>query len=90
MKKILLVISLLCILFLISCWKEKWNAYVYPYWVSANKSTWIIQKWFNTLEECRSFAIKNIKNKEVWDYECGYKCKFDSSWWMDICKKTEE
>ena len=85
MKKIFILFILLV---LTSCIQSKdWDAFVYPNGTMI-ESTWKIQKWFSSLEECRKWALSNLWNSSEADYECWYKCRAWSMW-LNICKKTE-
>jgi hypothetical protein len=90
MKKISLIILTFWIFFLTGCSSNNRTWFYYPdadnVW---DESTWKIQPWFNSIDECRGW-IDSIKwNNENYDYECGYWCRYKSEYWMNVCKKTE-
>lgn len=70
-----------------SCANNNWTGFAYPYWVSS-ESTWEIQWWFKSLEECRNWIDDILPNNSVADYECGKNCKYNSAYWMNICEET--
>jgi hypothetical protein len=67
-----------------------WTGFYYP---NKNKiddeSTWVIQPGFKTLKDCQEWVLFEISgNNTNFDYECGYKCRYDNSYKMTICEET--
>jgi hypothetical protein len=100
MKKIILISIISCVILLAGCWNKwennsennsdnwEWMWFYYPdrydIW---NSSLRVIEKWFNSLEECRNWARREGYNRgDDYDYECWYKCKPSGSLYM--CEKT--
>ena len=52
-----------------------------------DENLWVIEKWFDSLDDCRKWAtwIWKAKNDD-YDYECWYKCKQNGEFY--ICEKT--
>jgi hypothetical protein len=86
MKKILLISSII----LIVSWCTNSN-YIWYYYPDKNDLLVYEESWkLNSIEECRNWVDSQWYNEYVWDYECWYKCKFNSDYWMNICKTTEK
>jgi len=90
MKKNLFFLVILISLILVGCWNEKWQrtGFYYPdrynLW---DEGLWVIEWWFDSLEECRDWAIWKWDNSnDDYDYECWFKCR--QSGWFYICEKT--
>lgn len=88
MKKSLLLIFFAMII-LAGCSSKNWTGFYYP---DANnigdESTWIIEPWFSSLDECRNWVDDMIWNNTNYDYECGYKCRYKSDYGVNVCKET--
>jgi len=67
-----------------------WTGFYYPNKDSiGDESTWVIQPGFKTLEECQEWVLFDISgNNTGFDYECGYKCRYDNLYKMTVCKET--
>lgn len=101
MKKICILSIILLVLLMCWCWKnrenlkewqnlEEWQrmGFYYPdrndIW---NSSLRVIKWWFDSLQECRDWAIwKWNYNNDNYDYECWFKCR--QSGWLYVCEKT--
>ncbi len=93
MKKIFTLT--LFLIFLSGCSSKKtldhnWTGFYYPDKDNINdESAWIIQPGFESLEKCQEWILFDIsKNNKNFDYECGYKCKYDNLYKTTICEKT--
>jgi len=51
-----------------------------------DKSTWEIKENLNSIEECRKWIDDTIGFNMNYDYECGYKCRYDGYFY--ICEET--
>lgn len=67
-----------------------WTGFYYPDKDNINdESTWIIQPGLSSLEECQRWVLFDVsKNNTNFDYECGYKCRYDNLYKMTICEET--
>lgn len=90
MKKTILLLSLAIILSGCSL-GNNWTGFYYPDKNNiGDESKWIIQPGLKTLQDCRDWVAGVADNNPEFDYECGYKCKYDKDYELNICKKTEE
>ena len=90
MKKLILISIGL---FLVGCSVfTKWTGFVYPDGLGygIDESKWLIQPGFNSLDECRDWALDNLGSNPNADYECGSDCHPGSLPGMHICKETLE
>lgn len=81
------ILILLFFLILSSCSSNSWTWFVYRYWVSS-ESTWEIKWGFRSLEDCKIWVYEILPNNSIADYECWKNCKYNSSYWMNICEET--
>lgn len=68
---------------------RQWDAFVYP--DSEGSDAYETIEGFRSLELCRKAAenrIRQLKEPEKADYECGYQCRFDPDWGISVCAKT--
>lgn len=82
---------LLITILLTACSSNKsWTGYFYPDRNNiGDESTWITEPRFNTIEECRDWVSATAGNNTNYDYECGYDCKYNAAYGMNVCDKTE-
>ena len=85
MRHIIVLASVL----LSGCDRTPWQGYVYPN--KHNLAHWIALGAFESLEQCRAFALRRLELEKLkdenrgldGDYECGYRCE------GSVCKRTE-
>ena len=71
--------------------RNEWTGFYYPNIDKINdKKTWKIQSGLESLEECREWVDNIYENGDNYDYECGYKCKYDGGIGFPVCRETEE
>lgn len=84
--------TIFCVVFLSACTVNKtWNGYYYPDKNNiGDKSKWVIQEGFTTLDYCRDWVNNISKGNDNFDYECGYNCTYRENYGMNVCEKTEK
>ena len=86
MKKIIVLIS---IPFTIS-WCNS-SDYTWFYYPNKNDLSIFEQSWkLDSLQECRNWVNWQWYDESIWDYEFGYKCKYNNNYSMNICKTTKK
>lgn len=86
MKK--LTIILFAFLFtLTSCTNSTYIWFYYP--DKSDLSEYTQSPELKTIEECRNWVNWQWFIDWIWDYECWYKCRYDTDYSMYICKTTE-
>ena len=91
MKKIVITtIFLSWVLFLSGCSNNnEWTGFYYKDKNNiGNQKNWIIQPGLKSKDDCRAWVVGMAKNNTNYDYECGYKCRFDKAYNLTICKET--
>lgn len=89
MKKLTSMLLLFSVIFLSGCSNNNWTWFYYSDADNiGDESTWTIQPGLNSLDECRNWVDDVAWNNDNFDYECGYKCRYESSYGMNICKET--
>ncbi|MDP1884648.1 MAG: hypothetical protein Q8L10_04760 [Candidatus Moranbacteria bacterium] len=53
-----------------------------------DQKTWVIQPGLKSKEECQNWVKEVAKNNSNYDYECGYKCRYEKQYDTTICKET--
>ena len=53
-----------------------------------DQKTWIIQSGLKSKEDCRAWVIDMAKDNLNYDYECGYKCRYEKAYNTTVCKET--
>lgn len=86
-KTIALFIS---ILFFTSCSAySNWTGFYYPDADNiGDESLWKIQPGFETIDDCRDWIKEVSIGNNNFDYECGYGCRYEKEYEMNICKET--
>ena len=70
---------------------RNWTGFYYPDADNiGDSSKWVIQPGFGSLDECRNWAEDISTGNTNFDYECGYKCKYNKEYGTNVCKKTEQ
>lgn len=89
MKRLLIITFITCAI--TGCYSsKKWTGFYYPDRNNiGGESSWVIQSGFENIEECRNWVDNIASTNDNYDYECGYDCKYDASWGIDICERTE-
>lgn len=73
------------------CTNITWTGYYYPDADNiGDESSWIIKSGLESLDECRDWVDSIAFNDTNFDYECGYNCKYNSSYLMEVCERTEQ
>lgn len=96
MKKIISILILLIasvfLIYFLSGNKEDnrdWIGFYYP--DISNLSEFIKSEPLNSKLDCLDWIdYQSYNNKMQWDYECGYKCNYNHSLGLDVCKRTEQ
>ncbi len=65
---------------------KNWTLYVYKYETETGDAEKIIEG-YKTSTECLEGGYK-ISNNGTKAFECGFDCKLDTNWGLNICKKT--
>ncbi len=69
--------------------KNNWTGFYYPDRNNiGDESTWVIQPGLDSLEKCQDWVADKSRGNRNFDYECGYKCRYDNSLKMSVCKET--
>lgn len=85
---------ILCLVLALSGCDERpdtWTAFVYPDATDLTESQ--IMTGITSFEECRSLAIdalRKMNGASRGDYECGYRCAYNTQWETHICKETRD
>ncbi len=88
MKKLFLL--LLISILLSGCSENSdWTGFYYPDKNNiGDEFSWIIEPGLNSLEECQDWVADTAGTNTNYDYECGYKCRYDNNYGMNICEET--
>ena len=89
---LLLPVVLIAVLFLSGCsLGSEWTGFYYSdINRMSDESTWRIQPGLGSLEECRNWVNTVHKPSDNYDYECGYRCRYDKDINFTVCKETKE
>ncbi|MBT6691178.1 hypothetical protein HOB10_02520 [Candidatus Parcubacteria bacterium] len=87
MKKILLIL-IAPLLMGAGCSNKSWTGYYYP--DSNDLEYYKTSFGFESLEDCRDWALSIANDNENWDYECGYNCRVDKDLAINVCDKTDK
>ena len=70
---------------------RQWDAFIYP--DSEGSEKFVRISGFKTFELCRDAAtdrIQSFPEPEKAAYECGYMCRFEPTYGMNVCKETRD
>ena len=70
---------------------NQWDAFIYPDFEGSDEFEKIAG--FKSFELCQRAAqsrIRSLPTPEKADYECGYKCRFNPQYGVDVCKTTRK
>lgn len=89
LKKIIAIGIFFWLIFVLFNKENEWTGFYYRDKNNIGDSkTWVIQPGLNSREDCIDWVIKTSRGNENYDYECGYKCRYDKVYEASICEKT--
>lgn len=90
-KEWIKMIALLSIIILLSgcSASNDWTGFYYRDKDNINdENTWTIQPGLKSKEDCQNWIKMVSANNSNYDYECGYKCRYDDTYKTSICETT--
>ena len=89
-KTILIVSLFVASIFLAGCsTSNDWTGFYYKdSYNIGDQNTWVIQLGLKSKEDCQNWVKMVSANNPNFDYECGYRCRYDETFKTSVCKET--